>query len=468
MSSLIKPERVRVLKELPHREGIVAYWMSRDQRVNDNWALLFAQSLAIKYRSPLAVVFCLAPKFLEATIRHYGMMLKGLKQIESALDEKQLPFFLLLGSPKIEITNFVKKYNVTKLVTDFNPLTINRKWKDDVIKKVNASVYEVDAHNIIPCWITSQKQEFGAYTIRPKIHKLLPEYLEDFPALRTHPIEWGSSVQKIDWEKADTSLKINRTVGEVSQFFSGEKFARAALKNFLEHRLQNYDAQRNDPLKNAQSNLSPYLHFGQISAQRIALQIVQQSKKSIQQIIGRKKNGSAQNRGNEEAFLEELIVRRELSDNFTHYNHSYNSFDGFPEWAKKTLNEHRADKRDYVYSLEQFEQCSTHDNLWNAAQMQMAVSGKMHGYMRMYWAKKILEWTSTPEEALAITTYLNDKYELDGRDPNGYAGIAWSIGGVHDRAWFERPVYGKIRYMNYNGCASKFDVKKYISENLLK
>ena len=162
--------------------------------------------------------------------------------------------------------------------------------------------------------------------------------------------------------------------------------------------------------------------------------------------------------------LEELIVRRELADNFTFYNTQYASFDGFPAWAKQSLNEHRKDKREYLYSLKQFEQAETHDPLWNAAQTQMINKGKMHGYMRMYWAKKILEWTPSPEEAMMIAIYLNDKYELDGRDPNGYAGIAWSIGGVHDRAWFDRPVYGKVRYMNYRGCESKFNVKEYIRQ----
>jgi deoxyribodipyrimidine photo-lyase len=203
---------------------------------------------------------------------------------------------------------------------------------------------------------------------------------------------------------------------------------------------------RNDPAKDGQSNLSPYMHFGHISAQRIALDV------SMSDI----------NKESREAFLEELIVRRELSDNFCFYNAHYDNFDGFPEWGKKTLNAHRKDKREYLYNIKQFENAETHDDLWNAAQIQMLKTGKMHGYMRMYWAKKILEWTESPEKAMEIAIYLNDRYELDGRDPNGYTGIAWSIGGLHDRAWNERPVFGKIRYMSYNGCKTKFDVIKYI------
>jgi deoxyribodipyrimidine photo-lyase len=164
--------------------------------------------------------------------------------------------------------------------------------------------------------------------------------------------------------------------------------------------------------------------------------------------------------------LEELIVRKELSDNYCFFNTNYDSFNGFHDWAKETLNKHRKDKRGFVYSLAEFENTNTHEDLWNAAQRELITTGKMHGYIRMYWAKKILEWSKSPEEALRISLYLNDKYELDGRDPNGYVGCAWSIGGVHDRAWTERPVYGKIRYMNRNGAARKFDVDRYISRYL--
>ena len=220
----------------------------------------------------------------------------------------------------------------------------------------------------------------------------------------------------------------------------------AALKKLstLSEVLQGYSSLRNDPNKKALSNMSPYFHFGHISAQRVALEI---------------KNSELDSE-DKNAFLEEMIVRRELSDNFCEYEPHYDYFEGFHKWAQETLNDHRDDKRDYLYTRDQFEESKTHDPLWNAAQNQMKLEGKMHGYMRMYWAKKILEWSESPEDALQIAIDLNDKYELDGRDPNGYAGIAWSIGGVHDRAWFERPVYGKIRYMNYNGCKSKIQCKK--------
>ena len=236
------------------------------------------------------------------------------------------------------------------------------------------------------------------------------------------------------------------TVSEADWITPGEKASLRVLKGFIEKKLGSYETGRNDPSADGQSDLSPYLHFGQISAQRIAIEVS-------------KTNAAKKSR---EAFLEELVVRRELSDNYCYYNRNYDNVEGFPEWAKKTLHAHRNDKREYLYVRAQFENGETHDDLWNAAQMEMVKRGKMHGYMRMYWAKKILEWTGSPEQAMEVAVYLNDKYELDGRDPNGYTGIAWSIGGVHDRAWNERPVFGKIRYMSYNGCKSKFDIKKYI------
>jgi deoxyribodipyrimidine photo-lyase len=450
------------MKELPHREGTVVYWMGREMRMNDNWALLFAQSLAMKYRMPLAVVFCLPLKFLEATDRAYGFILKGFQETERSLLKKQIPFFLLPGTPEKQIPKFVREHSVTKIVADFNPLNIVDLYKQSVISKTSTSFYEVDAHNIVPAWIASQKQEFGAYTLRPKIHRLLPEFLEEFPAVRKHPFAWPSPVPVIDWDRANKSLTIDRSVSEVHWIVPGETAALTSMKRYISDSLSHYDEDRNDPTLNGQSNLSPYLHFGHLAPQRVALEVVKSSGQTIQSLVDMKKNGAAERRGSAEAFLEELIIRRELADNFTFYNKKYDSFDGFPAWAASSLNEHRNDARDHLYTVKQFEQAETHDPLWNAAQRQMVVTGKMHGYMRMYWAKKILEWSSSPEEAQIIAVYLNDKYELDGRDPSGYAGIAWSIGGLHDRAWFDRPVYGKIRYMNDNGCAKKFDVKEYI------
>jgi deoxyribodipyrimidine photo-lyase len=444
----VDPRRITLLQDGNKIQGPVIYWMSRDQRAHDNWALLFAQDFAKQNDLELAVVFNLVPNFLEATIRQYGFMLKGLVEVEKELGKHNIPFFILLGNPQETISNFIIENNVSIIVSDFDPLRIKRIWKTDLAKKIDIPFYEVDAHNIVPCKYVSQKVEFGAYTIRPKIHKALQEFFVEFPKLLKMKKPETLLSNKVDWKEVEKNLKIDFSVKEVGWIKPGEKEAKRSLGNFIDKKLDKYDEQRNDPNINAQSDLSPYLHFGQISAQRIALE------------VQKLKNHSKST----EAYLEELIVRRELSDNYCYFNPEYDSFEGFPEWAKKTLSKHRKDKREFVYSLKQFENSETHEDLWNAAQRQLTKTGKLHGYMRMYWAKKILEWSKLPEDALKIAIHLNDKYELDGRDPNGYVGCAWSIGGVHDRAWAEIKIFGKIRYMNYNGCRRKFVVESYIKK----
>ncbi|MEI7983929.1 MAG: deoxyribodipyrimidine photolyase, partial [Bacteroidota bacterium] len=287
----------------------------------------------------------------------------------------------------------------------------------------------------------------------------LSEFLVDFPKLSIHPCLFEDFHKEfitensipVDWN-ALIPETTNRSKGTGLLWISpGEHAATLASAGFIADGLDRYAENRNYPDLKGQSDLSPYLHFGQISSHRLALDL----------------SNAGLNHESKQAFLEELIVRRELSDNFCYYNAHYDTVDGFPSWAKLTLKKHRDDPRDFIYSTEQFENAETHDDLWNSAQRQMVRTGKMHGFLRMYWAKKILEWTAEPEVAMAIAIYLNDKYEFDGRDPNGYAGIAWSIGGVHDRPWGERRVFGMIRYMNYQGCKRKFDVGKYIRQNEL-
>lgn len=445
-SKLTDERRIYKLNDLGIKHGPVIYWMQRDQRVNDNWALIFAQQKAVELNKPLIVVFNLVDKFLRAEIRQFGFMIKGLREIENSLTEKNIPFKLLIGKHEETLPQFIDEINCGLLITDFSPLKISRDWKSKVNENITIPFYEIDASNIVPVKIASGKLEFAAYTIRPKIKKLLPEFLLEFPKIeimKKSDLIWRNNLDNV-LEK----LKIGINVPEVNWLQPGEYEAHITLQNFIKNKVTNYNELRNDPNSNAVSNLSPYLHFGQISSQRIALEILQTG---LSQEVT-------------ESFLEELIVRRELSDNFCFYNHDYDNFNGFHEWAKTSLNLHRNDKREFIYSKNQFENAETHDQLWNTAQTEMVKTGKMHGYIRMYWAKKILEWTDSPEAAIETAIYLNDKYELDGRDPNGYTGIAWSIGGVHDRAWTERPVYGKIRYMNYNGCKRKFDVNSYIQK----
>jgi len=322
----------------------------------------------------------------------------------------------------------------------------------------------VDAHNVVPVWAASNKQEYAARTIRSKIHARVPEFLHEFPPLKNmNEIEgysdilkdWRDKMGQIDWDATWKFVKdnVDATVGEVDWVLPGEIHAKKKLTEFVQKRLGKYATDRNDPNRDAQSNLSPYLHYGHLSPQRAALEAKKYSKSS---------------KAGYDAFFEELVIRRELADNFCHYNKDYDNFDGFPSWAKESLTLHARDKREHVYTYEQFEAAKTHDELWNAAQSQMVNKGKMHGFMRMYWAKKILEWSASPQEAMKIAVRLNDRFELDGRDPNGYVGCAWSIGGVHDQGWAERAVFGKVRYMNFAGCKRKFDVAGYIQKHVSK
>ncbi|MGB3224210.1 MAG: deoxyribodipyrimidine photo-lyase [Desulforhopalus sp.] len=437
-------KRSRRLSEGQRGEGPVVYWMSRDQRIFDNWALLWAQQEALIRRKGLLVVFCVAPDYPGATQNHYSFMLKGLEELQGKFDQFNIGFKLLDQSPEEILPSFLRQIDAHVLVSDFDPLRIKQQWKKQLIDSLAVPVYEVDAHNIIPVWVVSKKKEYAAYTIRPKIRRLLAEYLTDIPALQNHPYNLQKTV--INQISRFSKKLARRSAGAENSTKTGEAAAMLAAINFTTHKLKDYSDSRNNPCLDGQSGLSPYLHFGQLSSQRLAWMV------SYSELPDE----------TTESFLEELIIRRELSDNFCYYEPAYDRFEGFPEWARKSLDKHRDDQRDHLYSLSEFEEGKTHEHLWNACQQDLVCSGKLHGYLRMYWAKKILEWTSDPETALAYAITLNDRYSLDGRDPNGYAGIAWSIGGVHDRAWRERAVFGKVRYMNEAGCRRKFDVAGYI------
>lgn len=445
---MINPKRVNKTQTSENTDGIVLYWMSRDQRFRDNWGLIYADELRKKFDTEFGVVFCLADHFLDATLRQYSFILDGLKEVADKLYDKNIPFYLLKGNPVEELEKFIRKFNVKHIVYDFDPIRIKQKWQSDLINSLNINFYEVDSHNIVPARHASTKQEFGAYTIRPKINKKLENFIEEFPEIRKRKKPESFSIIKTDFTKALDGLKIDRKVKSIDWLKPGENEAGKVLNHFINKKLEEYNNKRNDPSEDGLSNLSPYLHFGQISAQRVALEILKLPKKNE----------------NIDSFLEELIIRRELSDNYCLYNKNYDNLSEIPDWARKTLDEHRKDEREYNYTQEEFEKAETHEDLWNAAQNEMVKSGKMHGYLRMYWAKKILEWSESPEEAMKIAIYLNDKYEIDGRDPNGYVGCAWAIAGVHDRAWSERPVFGKVRYMNYNGAKRKFNTKSYIGK----
>jgi deoxyribodipyrimidine photo-lyase len=449
---IIKPERIRLIRKgkNDNLDGPVIYWMSRDQRIDDNWAVLCAQNMALERHKPLEIVFCIVPRFEGAAWRQYDFMLKGLAETEKRSAELNITFKVLEGEPSSCLPAYLSLKKCSVLVTDFDPLKIKKQWLEEIAQLINIPLYQVDAHNITPCWIASKKQEYSAYTFRRKTADSLREYCDNFGIPVRHPFSSTVSDRKTDWELIKKSIMADRNIQPVSWIKPGRAAAKKTLGIFIRKRLHLYSSSANDPTSGVQSDLSAYIHFGQIAAQRIALEIKGFKTKADENIL---------------SFLEQLVVRRELADNFCNYNDNYDSLACAAEWAKKTLETHRRDRREYLYGVKQFEEGTTHDSLWNAAQNELVVRGKMHGYMRMYWAKKILEWSETPEEAIEKAIYLNDRYELDGRDPNGYAGIMWSICGIHDRAWAERPIYGKIRYINYSGCRRKFSVEKYISSN---
>ena len=425
---------------------MVALWMNRDQRICNNWALNYAADLARANRCGFIIVFCLVPDYTGANLRHYDFMLRGIEQAAAKAVGLNIPFMVITGDPAVELPRFIRERGIGAVVTDFSPLRTPRRWKEIVANRVSLPVVEVDAHNIVPCRAASPKREYSAATFRRKMTPLLDDYLAPIPIIKPFPLENMHGYSSPDWLALRRSGSYDRSVLPVEGIEPGTDAAYDRLTEFIDHRLSLYHLNRNDPTKDAVSGLSPYLHFGQISAQDVALRVRSAPGIPIEA---------------SEAFLEELIVRRELSDNFCCYEPSYDTIDCLPGWARGTLDEHSDDPREYIYSFEELDQARTHDPLWNAAQREMVITGRMHGYMRMYWAKKILEWSASPEEAIESAVMLNDRYELDGRDPNGYVGVLWSIGGVHDRAWQERPVFGKIRYMSAGGCARKFDVKSY-------
>jgi len=334
------------------------------------------------------------------------------------------------------------------VVGDENPMREPEHWRAKVAEQLHVPFWTVDADVIVPSKLL-MKEQYGAYTARPVIRRLLPEFLQ--------PV--GNSRVKAEWVpprglkslEPDTDItegwKLDRSVPPVNDTLGGTDQALKRLKSFIRTGLANYPVDRNKPELDGTSRLSAYLHFGHIGPHTVALAVQKADAPKVAK----------------EAYLEQLIVRRELAINFVRFNHDYDNFESGAAWAHKSLAEHAGDPRK-IYSERQLEEAQTHDPLWNASQMQMVKTGFMHNYMRMYWAKKILEWSKTPAWAFQTAVHLNDKYELDGRDPNGYAGIAWAIVGKHDRPWFERPVFGKIRYMSFNSTSKKFDSKRYIAK----
>ncbi|WP_300160715.1 deoxyribodipyrimidine photo-lyase [Solidesulfovibrio sp.] len=445
---LVHPARVTPLAGAARKSGPVVYWMHREQRAADNWALLHAADLARDAGAPLCVVFALAPAFPGASRRHYDFLLRGLAATEADLRAAGIPLVLLPGDPATTVPDFLRAASAGVCVADFDPMPVKGRWLAAVAEAGACPLVEVDAHNVVPCRRASDKREWAAATLRPKIHRLLSEFLEPFPELAAFPATNLAGFAPVDWPAAGASVAAAAEPAPVPDVVPGPAAGRKALRAFVADRLGEYAARRNDPNAGATSGLSPYFHFGQLAPQRAALAALEAK--------ARAPEGA-------DAFFEELVVRRELAENFRLHTPDGDPYEALPDWAKKTLADHADDARPYVYSPQAFEAAATHSALWNAAERQLTRTGRLHGYMRMYWAKKILEWSPTPRQALATALDLNDRYALDGRNPSGLVGVLWSVGGLHDRPWAERPVFGQVRYMNERGCRRKFDVDAYIT-----
>ena len=429
--------------------GKILYWMSREHRLNNNFAFASVLELSEITINKISVVYCVSPEFLNANPRNYYFLFEGLREIETILNNNQIEFNILEGNPGEKLSEYINSNSISTVFTDFNPLKIKKSWDDIILENTDADYFEVDSRNIVPVWLASPKQEWGAYTIRKKLHAKLDEFIQD-------SFNYYNRNEKIilncfQVKKLIEKLKNHIEFEKLTWISGGEKNSFDRLQYFIDKKLDNYNKKRNNPEYHFQSDLSPYLHFGNIFSGEI-IKTVKQSGKDKESIEG---------------FIEECFVRRELAENFCFYNSDYDNIACAPDWARQTLEKHRDDKREYVYSYKEFKQAMTHDKVWNICQRQLIEYGKIHSYLRMYWAKKILEWSDTPENAVNTAIMLNDIYAVDGRDPNGYTGIMWSICGIHDRAWKERDIFGKIRYMNLNGLKRKFDTEK-IKEDFSK
>jgi deoxyribodipyrimidine photo-lyase len=447
---MIHEERVQLLNRQGVQRGdYVLYWMQRAQRANHNHALVYAIREANRRGLPLLAVFGVTQRFPEGNTRSYAFMLEGLQETQQALQDRGIQLAVQLRPPVEAVAGLAR--DAALVVVDRGYLRIERRWRKRVAQRVPCRLVQVETDVVVPVETASEKEEYAAYTIRPKIHKHLDAFfapLEETPlqrdslGLETGNVDLGDIGELLD------SMRINRGADAVEAFHGGASRAEVLLDDFIARKLCRYAKGRNDPSEDFVSHMSPYLHFGQVSPLHIARRV-------------REAEGVDQE--NQDAYLEELVVRRELSVNFCYYSPHYDSLTCLPDWARKTLEEHADDRREYIYSLKELEGAGTHDPYWNAAQQEMTLTGKMHGYMRMYWGKKILEWTPDPERAHRIALELNNRYEIDGRDPNGYAGVAWCF-GKHDRAWAEREIYGKVRYMSAGGLERKLDIDRYVRQ----
>lgn len=450
IEKLSQDERVTVRRPgAPDPEGnCVVYWMQRAQRASGNPALDVAVRVANELKKPVVAFFAPVPYYPRANLRHYRFLADGIPDIARELEARGAGFVLRTW-PDHSLLKFCHEVRPAIVIGDENPILKAEQWRVNAAGALGVPLWIVDADVVVPSKLLL-KEQFAARTIRPRIHALLPQFLAPQENVKAQ-VRWSSPPRLQSLLPHDNFMvgwNLDRSVQPVSGWHGGSKQALRVLREFVRGRLADYPDARNHPEQEGTSQLSPYLHFGHIGPLTVALAV----------------QGSDAPARAKEAFLEQVIVRRELAVNFVRFNPDYESMECLEPWAQRSLSEHARDRRAVTYSDEQLDQGLTHDPLWNAAQKQMVLTGWMHNYLRMYWAKKILEWSPSAGAAYRRAVQLNDRYELDGRDPNGYAGIAWAVVGKHDRAWSERPVYGKIRYMSLASTGRKFDSKRYIEQ----
>lgn len=423
----------------------ILYWMQQSQRAVYNHALEFAVAEANARRLPVMVVFGLTGKYPEANLRHYAFMMEGLEDTQRTLRERGIPLHIEIGSPQKVALKAAS--GAALLVCDKGYLHHQIQWRRSVASKAPCPVAEVESDAVVPVAYASAKAEYAARTLRPKLHRQWAQFLKPLKPVKLL-VSDPDLAPPNDLSKLLDRLNLGNKVPPVSAFLKGgHSEARRKFRSFVKNRLPSYAKQRNRPDLDAGSMMSPYLHFGHISPLEMALSI----------------NRSKAPDEDKNAFLEELIVRRELAFNHVFYRKDYDNYRCLPNWARKTLEEHSNDLRDPLYTVATLESARTHDPYWNAAMNEMKYTGYMHNYMRMYWGKKILQWRPDPQDAFRILLALNNKYFIDGRDANSYAGVAW-IFGLHDQAWKERPIFGKVRYMARSGLDRKFDMQGYIEK----
>jgi len=445
---LVAAERLTTQRPGPAPEGrYVLYWMQQAQRATGNPALTHAIEQANKRHLPVVVAFGLTANYPGANARHYAFMLEGLAEVAAHLKSLGITFVPRFGDPAEVALALARE--AALVVCDRGYLRHQRAWRRRVAQAAPCPVTEVETEAVVPVELASNKAETAARTLRPKLRA----HLANFPEAPAEPQPHLTAADlglrgDFDPDRPQDTLRnlaVDRSVAPVATS-GGYSAARAGLKNFLAGNLAGYAEQGSDPVQDATSHLSPFLHFGQIGAAEVYRAVA----------------ASEAPDSDREAYLEQLVVRRELAVNHCWFRpDDYDAYTCLPDWARRTLAEHAADVRDPLYSPEQLEAAATHDPYWNAAMTDMRQHGRMPNYLRMYWGKKILEWSASPEEAFGTALHLNDKYFLDGRDPNGYANVAWCF-GLHDRGWPERSIFGKVRYMNAAGLRRKFRIDEYV------